>query len=406
MHAINYTAREDAINGVLSGEIDTWATYSPLSLDLYDNWLYSTPFGKERYGALLRKQQTHIFEINHAALMAGIHFTMYMTIFAFVLCLTLISFLNEQREHKCDRNTSWHVAHSLMPSNMIEWKHQDGITRKILILNCAFTVLLSTTYYQSNLLQTLLLQKMPSKITVEEMTDNIRNHRSDLYTYYALFEIIKDSNMTDLISALLANPPDLEASDNPDNYELINSSRTIIFENIMSINQRLSKLAPSSCGDFSVIELTELVPSWMSLVLSKRRRDSLDSLNVIVAERMDYITNLMDGTQLKDECREHIYPSNDQEMKFVPLNVYALSGAFALIVCLSLLALVVLIGEILFGKYTHKEGATPSIGLNIADELDVVFGEQFLHRIHSDKIDNVLVAYYAFRDQMILSVHT
>jgi hypothetical protein len=104
--ARNYTA---------NGDIDTASTYGPIILDGYDDYLYSIPFGLEKYAMLMKRQDVGV-AINFAGLMAGINSSVYILLFASMLCLIALSYLNEARTHNDNsHNGLWTIVRILMP---------------------------------------------------------------------------------------------------------------------------------------------------------------------------------------------------------------------------------------------------------------------------------------------------
>src|SRR5689334_17281182 len=94
-------------------------------------------------------------EFNFTGLLAGINVAIFAITTCCVFILAVIMSINEKCQPMSERNHIWQIFHVLMPGNTKELAFETGWTRRILILTCGFTVLLSTTYYQCNLLPQL-----------------------------------------------------------------------------------------------------------------------------------------------------------------------------------------------------------------------------------------------------------
>jgi hypothetical protein len=162
----------------------------------------------------------------------------------------------------------------------------------------------------------------------------------------------------------------------------------------------LAQLPPSECANYELVELDSVASYWTSLVLRKERHDVLESLNVIVAERMDFVKQLLDDSQLSDECREYIYPPHIAQPTFVPLTMYTLSGAFVLVICASLFALLVFIFEVFVAKIFRKTHYARQ--QRLADFLDATMAQKIEDGVKEEMLDEVQFYYNVLRDLLIL----
>jgi hypothetical protein len=108
----------------------------------------------------------------------------------------------------------------------------------------------------------------------------------------------------------------------------------------------------------------------------------LEKLNVIVAERMDFVTHLIEKNQMSDECRNHIFPPKVAEPRFQQLSMYTLSGVFTLLMCLSVVAFATFLIEILIGK------CCKSTEVNIKDS-DVTVKDKSALQILDELVNNL-----------------
>jgi hypothetical protein len=130
-------------NGVLGlmqhGEIDLFAPdLAAFRNNRLNEFIFSTPLiFDESYALLLRSDDQ--FHMQFEDLLAGISLPVYLVVLLAVSLFCVNAWLNEKRQSDHERNTFWSIVHSLMPLNPVEWKHQFGVTRKILIATCGFS---------------------------------------------------------------------------------------------------------------------------------------------------------------------------------------------------------------------------------------------------------------------------
>src|SRR5689334_8453493 len=96
--AINTSDYVVAADEIIAGAYDTWLTYGIPTAERLESFLYATPFGLERYGVLVKRDDAAV-EVNFNGLMAGINFTVFCTFFAAVVSLITIGMINERREY-------------------------------------------------------------------------------------------------------------------------------------------------------------------------------------------------------------------------------------------------------------------------------------------------------------------
>jgi hypothetical protein len=355
LNTSDYTVAAEQLT---NGDIDTWSSYGLYISNHTDIAHYTTPFGVEKYAVLMRRHDVDI-SINFIGLMADIDYRVYLIYFTSVLVLIAVAHVHEA--HTTDRcNSLWTICRTVMPCNTAPLQYCVGVTRKVLAVTCAIAVLLPCIFYQTNLLQQLMIPKQLPQISIQQVANNIATRKSNVYMIDTLSVLIDESNSVELKNALAQHPPTL-GTVHLSRTEDILTRNAIIIEDVPSVHQRLSHLKSSECANYDVVELPEIVPSWVSLLIRKGRRDALEALNVVVAERMNFVYDLIDANALSNECRKHIYPSNSIEQKFTPLSIYTLSGTFFLIACLCFLSFIMLLCEIIVhkSKYTKPLETLP-----------------------------------------------
>jgi hypothetical protein len=367
----------DVMGELQNGDFDTYSSYGGQTVSNYED--FACPVvGKTHFAVLMRRQD--ILAINTNGLMAGLSIGVYCLIFAAICCLAIIAFVNEKGE--LEKNSFWNILNSLMPSNSPPLKNETGFARRVIIITCGITVFLSTTYYQSNLLQMLLIPEKRIKPNILDVSQNIATFKSKMYTLNTIAMYTNNSQLLHLQNAMNVNPPEMVIT--PDLRKDICDDNGVYLHEISMIIKELSQLPSRECANYDVINIPDMMPIWMCLQLRNERRDLLESLSVIIAERRNFINDIADKPQMSEECKNHIYPPEKAETRFVPLTIYTLSGAFAVLVCLLIVAFLVFVIEVMFRKCcSHKEIKSTEVALHEKPALQIL--DELMENVQSDK---------------------
>ena len=85
----------EALGLLQSGIVDMWADDAYVTLERSEDFIYTTPFAIERYGALMKRQEK-VFYIESDGLTAGIRFDVYALLVAILILLLVVSAINER----------------------------------------------------------------------------------------------------------------------------------------------------------------------------------------------------------------------------------------------------------------------------------------------------------------------
>jgi hypothetical protein len=213
-------------------------------------------------------------------------------------------------------------------------------------------------FYESNLLQMLLIPQPAKKVDIADVANRIKTFQSTLYTFDSTKPFIEASDYDELKAAFAVNSPDTSLI-SIDLETKIVQENGIMLDEVPIITQRLSQLHPSECEKYSIVELEDIPSIWITLMVRKERREILECLNVIVLERMNFIRRIIAQHGMKDECRNHIYPPLVGDMSFVPLSIYTLGGALALFLLMATLSFFfAFIGNLCFEKVSFNYRCT------------------------------------------------
>jgi hypothetical protein len=129
----------------------------------------------------------------------------------------------------------------------------------------------------------------------------------------------------------------------------------IVFAPAEILINLLDAIPTAECNDYMLITLDEWTRIYNAFIVRKERVDLLESMNVIVAQRMSFVDDNIQSFQLEDECKKHIFPVYTPDPKFSSLQLNKLMGLFVLLFLLLFTSLLVLVGEVLCEKFQKKE---------------------------------------------------
>jgi hypothetical protein len=216
-----------------SGVIDTWSSYS-LSM-INPHFLHTSPFGSDSYGLLFRRKQTNITDINFVGLLAGIDLSVYGLLLLALFILAVIACLNEMRDRVLGSNSHWHVINLVLVGGE-DLQNNRGATRKVYSIVCGLTILLFNMYYQSKLLQQLLIPAPAQKTTIADIAERISKGATLYMQEFMYMELNSYAALREIKNALKYNPPCVNCYfPNEQLMDKILNENYIIYEDLMTI---------------------------------------------------------------------------------------------------------------------------------------------------------------------------
>jgi hypothetical protein len=131
------------------------------------------------------------------------------------------------------------------------------------------------------------------------------------------------------------------------------------------------------------------------MILRKERRSILESLNIIISERLTFVGLIADEMKLNKECEKHINPPNIVEPKYVPLTRYTLSGAFVLLLCLCAVAILIFLLEVTTHLIFKVLNSNASSDFELSSDV-ILFNNSFLEIVTPEGRDEVMQKYSDF----------
>jgi hypothetical protein len=357
LDAINIGKRQDngTYTGILgslqSGIVDMFGTDGYVIAEYYQDFLYTTCFTMQKYGALMKRQKES-FGLSMNGLTAGISLKIYAILFAILAFLFIVSLINERFQQNPNfKNSIWRLFLSQFPANGAMWKHQTGVTRKVLMATSGFGILVLSSLYQAKQAEVLMIPAPPPVFTLRDIESLVSSGKVEL-----LFDLSESPILTYIsnVSTILA-----DAVENNLHVYGIVDAQTIMLHNGVYINEQsilineMTLIDPKLCENYLYISFDEWTRSYSALVMRKERVDLLESMNVIVAERMSYADDVLQSFQLHDECRKHIFPVYTPDPKYSPLQLMKISGALVFLFSFLGLSVGVLFLEIFMFRVKH-----------------------------------------------------
>jgi hypothetical protein len=312
-----------------SGYADMWATDTYVTSDKSETFLFTTPFMMEKYAALMERQPES-FTVDIKGLTAGIDIWFYGIIFVLLMCLTFIGYINERCQPTNKRNSIWHLLFSLFPMNGEMWPNQTGLTRKVLMATIGFGILILSSLYQAKQAEVLLIAYPPPKLTLNDIENLVSTGRSKLFFYDDVAVAKHVLTMSKMLANSIKTLPPIYLEQYPDReLEMLHTHNGIFIDSKSGVLYPLSRIRPELCKNYVYHMFDDWTTIPSALIVRKERRDILESMNVVVSERMSFVDDYVQSISLSKHCSELLFSDFIPEPKYVPIQLAKFSGAFA-----------------------------------------------------------------------------
>jgi hypothetical protein len=349
----------DALGLLYDGNVDMLTVGTPVTLDGYNDFLYTTPFIVQKYSALM-KRQTGALSIHVNGLTGGIDVSIYGILFAILLFLFCVSWINERCQRVSnEHNSTWHLLQSFFPLNGEMWPQQTGWTRKVLITTSGFAILILSSLYQAKLSEQLMIPYPPPVITIAHIERAVSSGNARMFFTYENGPVMTYvASVSPILNSSMRVHPPMYYTELHDILHQIDTHNAILFETDGLGLHALSELEPTLCVNYVYVTFDEWMRTFSGIIMRKQRDDLLESMNVIVAERMSFVDRHIQSTQLDDECSKHIFPVYTPDPKFHTLVLADFSGAFTFLFTLLTMSGCMLLCEVWVWRY-HVRALRP-----------------------------------------------
>ncbi len=324
-----------------------------MTLQKSEYFKYTTPLVIDKYGALLKRQKSPPFVGIHS-IAAGVDAQIYGITALILLFLLIVSWCHERfntSKYK-KANGLWDLLLFTFPSNGRMWRNQFGATRKVLMATGGFAILILSALYEAKLSEQLLIPYPPPVVTLTDIEKLVESGKAQVLAdndavrkYVSVASPVLSKSMK---TAAQLNSPWISFGDV---LNTINTNNTIVIDTESILMQELAQSAPSECANFVYVSLDEWTRMYTALIMRNGRDDILESMNVIVAERISYVDNFIQSIQLDKECYKHIFPVYTTNPTFVHIQVSKITGALALLFLGLCTSVIILFVEIIWCKW-------------------------------------------------------
>ncbi len=356
-----------------SGFVDICTHGVNVMSDRLDDFMFTTPFKIENFGALMKRQDV-AFSINEKSVTAGIGFEIYAFLAAILLFLLIVTWFNERCQYSTARNSTWRLLLSLFPSNGAFWKNQIGATRKLLMTTAGFAVLVFSSLYQAKLSEQHMIPNRSPVVTFTDIEASILSGRLKMLASYPNASVLHSlSRYSPALKTYFSTHEPLYEPDNSRILDAVNANNGVEFAPESFLLGMLANIPDNECSNYLYVALDTWEKSIASLIMRKEQIHMLESWNAIVAERMSYVDKYIHSAQLSEECHNQIFPVYTPDPSYKSLKLDEFMATFALLFILCGISIFVLVGETVVHKFqseTIEEAIQPfKIRLDIGHSI-------------------------------------
>jgi hypothetical protein len=365
-----------------SGHMDTCTAGTNMLIDNSRDFYFTTPYLIEKYGVLMKrrkyKNNIDFYNIDFDSVTAGIGGRIYAILFSILFAYVVVSCVNERFQQGNERNTIWHILLSIFPSNGQMWPYQAGVARKCLLTTCGFIVLSLSSLYQAKQAEVLMIPQSPPVFTLTDIEENILSG-GVLLGDEAMFNYVPD--ISRVLEVHASDRHRAHAFDLMQRYPfqtLIDDYNGIfIYTENFLLNHIAKNIPQHMCDKYVFITFDEWTRIYSAFILRKQRVDILESMNVIIAERMAYVDAYIQSPQLSDECHKEIFPVYTPNARFASLTLGKISGALVFLLLCLLFAVGVFIIEVMMFKNDDRatknnESCMVELQFKVVNDVEVV----------------------------------
>jgi hypothetical protein len=285
-------------------------------------------------------------------------------------------------EHVECRNNIWQVIVSLCPCNGALWPHQTGVTRKCLMATIGFAILILSSLYQAKLSEQLMIPYPPPVVTLKHIESYVASGRARLMINSEDIPTVQYlSDMSSTLKRAMQSNSTVYFNYIDEVLHEISNDAVLIDAESLALTV-LSLMPESECAKYVYVTFEQWTRNYKAIIIRRERGDVLEEMNAIVVERMSYVDDFIQSSQLKEECRKHVFPVHTPDPKYLSLHLANVSGAFAFLFLFLLLACFVLSGEVFANKFY---GTKQEEHFDIVIEIDSCDIQPDMHEIIFEK---------------------
>jgi hypothetical protein len=370
----------DNLGQLQSGVVDMWAADATMSVERYDDFLYTTPFALSKYAAVM-KRPIPTFYIDINSVTAGIDFKTYGLMFAILFGAFLFSAINERIQHRKHRNTVWDLVLLQFPCNGTMLAYQRGVTRKCLMTASGFAILILSSLYQAKYSEQMMVPYPPPEITLSDIEKLVSSGHAKILLKDAISLLTYLTTVSSVFATSHTNKQILFSKFNETFEQHAIDTQNAIYINAEStVLNLLGKMDADLCSNYVFIPFNEWKNVYSALIMRKGRKDMLERLNFNVADRYSYVDNFMEIFHVSEACRQRLFPVLTSQTSYFPLKLVKISGALMFLFIFLCFSTFVLLLEKFSVRWQRRE--TPPSKRKLEQ---VKFPIKVEHTLSSDK---------------------
>jgi hypothetical protein len=191
-----------------------------------------------------------------------------------------------------------------------------------------------------------LRHPVPPEFTLKDIENLVSSGRAKLLAFEDFAIVNYVSNMSSILAASM--PPVYIDDRYGEVMKNIQKHNGIFIDAESVVLNELTKIEPELCKNYVYETFDDWTRIPSALIMRKERRNMLESMNVIVAERMSFVDNYVQSLTLNEKCREHLFPVYTSNPSYSSLKLAKLSGTFVFLFLFLCLAFLIFVGELLF----------------------------------------------------------
>jgi len=364
-----------AVGFVANGTVDTWTEPRFLAADTYEHVAYATPFLQTTLHALIKRRSPGI---NFASVTANVDWSIWAVLGACIVFVVSISIANPSG------NTLWDHIHSMMPgSNSKAIPNDRGATTKIVIIVWGLLIFTGFTIYQAMLLNSLMTETPATQLTYDQLADMIL---ADELRVVLKFDssVLHRENSSRLakLQHAFKTMPFRQISDERDVLDAVLHDRGVYLQRPSRIYPLFRDVPSSMCAEFEVVTFgDDAVMLWLGMILPKGKRELMEAVNVIVAERYAYLDKVDEAYERTLACPNlRAAVSTERQIKYKDITLSSISPVFTVTVVALVCAAFIFCAEVVSVKFVSR-GFVDKDASEIRAVSPLCFGQAELEKL-------------------------
>jgi hypothetical protein len=166
-----------AFGWLQNGSVDMLEDFRYITEERIDSFRFTNPIVEGTFGAIYSVAGVHASVIKFDSMMANIQVNVYILLLA-VGCVLIALYLCVDRIDSDDHTDWWAVLVAVVPcfNSQATLEARGTVTRRVIFVVIGIYVLITTTFYQTNLLRSLILSAQMTPLTTKQIIAGVERH--------------------------------------------------------------------------------------------------------------------------------------------------------------------------------------------------------------------------------------